>query len=228
MSSLGQSMDLIRVAVVTDSPSAARDVTRALRESGYAVRPYTLSSNSAFDRVRELRPGVVVLRVGSVAEFEGSAFKRVSAYGGPAVVLLTPGASAENLEMAQESGALVHLVEPVTTQALAAAVWLAAARAQDLRQLSQQLGEMRESLEARKAVERAKAILMRRLALTEEEAHRRLQKESRSRNRKLAETAWHVIKADGELPRVGEEKPARAAEASPAAAAGEQVEVLIP
>jgi len=45
-------------------------------------------------------------------------------------------------------------------------------------------------------LDRAKAILMRRFGLSEEEAHRTLQRESRNRNRKLIETAWHVIRAD--------------------------------
>lgn len=202
--------EAIRVAVVADTSSATRDITRVLQDSGYACRAFPLSSPSAYDRVRELRPAVVVLRVGSADLTPAAAFSRIAAHRGPALVLLTPGASEESLRLARESGALVHLVEPVAAQALAAAVWLSAARAQDLQQLSHQLVELRESFESRKAVERAKAILMHRLDLTEAEAHRRLQRESRNRNRRLVETAWHVIKADAELARARAPAPAEA------------------
>jgi response regulator NasT len=197
---LDQSPELIRVAVVTDTPFAARHIVRALRDSGYAVRPFSLGSSAAYDRVRELQPAVVVLRVGS-PDPSALAFRRLAVKGGPALVLLTPEASPQELGFARESGAMVHLVEPVAAQALAAAVWVSAARARDLHELSAQLSELRESFESRKVVERAKNILMRRLELSEEEAHRRLQQESRNRNRKLVETAWHVIRADGHLGR---------------------------
>ena len=198
-----QSPDLIRVAVVTDTPTAARHITRALRDSGYAVRPFSLTSPAAYDRVRELQPAVVVLRVEASDPGAAAAFARIAMKGGPALVLLTPEASPNELVFARDSGAMVHLVEPVAAQALAAAVWVSAARARDLCDLSHQLIELRESFESRRVIERAKAILMRRLELTEEEAHRRLQTESRNRNRKLVETAWHVIRADSHLARTG-------------------------
>jgi len=199
MPAFDQSPELIRVAVVTDAAFAARHITRALRDSGYAVRPFSLTSPAAYDRVRDLQPAVVVLRMGSPDLGAASAFRRIAVKGGPALVLLTPEASPQELGFARESGAMVHLVEPVDAQALAAAVWVSAARARDLHELSAQLTELRESFESRKVVERAKSILMRRLELNEEEAHRRLQQESRNRNRKLVETAWHVIRADGHL-----------------------------
>jgi response regulator NasT len=189
------------VAVVTDSPNAARHLTRVLRDSGWSVRPFALTGPSACDRVRELQPTVVLVRADASDLSAVVSLARIAPNGRPALVLLTEQACAVSLKVARESGAAVHLVEPVTTEALVAAVWLSAARARDLWELKQELISLRESFESRKAVERAKAILMRRFGLTEDQAHRRLQQESRNRNRKLSDTAWHVIKADGELRR---------------------------
>jgi len=189
----------IRVAVVADSSGAAGEIARALRDSGYAAHPFSLAVHSAYERVRELGPMVVLLRT-SVRRFRlASAFARVACNGGPALVLVTLAGSREAIKLAVESGALVHLVEPVGVQVLAAAVRIAAARAQDLQQLQGRLIQVREGIQDRKVIERAKAVLMRRLGLSEEEAHRRLQRESRNRNRRLIETAWHVIRADVRL-----------------------------
>jgi AmiR/NasT family two-component response regulator len=196
-----QPAEPIRVAVVADTSGPAQHIARTLQGSGYSVRPFSLTTPGAFDRVRELRPVVVVVRAGARNLPVAAAFARIAANGGPEVVLLTPAASSEALGLAFESGALVHVIEPVAAQALAAAVRVAAARAQDVRLLYHQLRELRESVQDRKAVERAKAILMERLGLSEEEAHRRLQRESRNRNRKLIDTAWHVIQADAQLSR---------------------------
>lgn len=191
----------IRVAVVADTTRAAAQITHALRTSGYWVRPFSLTASALPDRIRDLRPSVVVARTGAQNSSVAPILGRIAAGGGPALVLLTPAASRRALKLASDAGALLHLLEPVTTPALVAAIRVAAARARDLRQLRTQLTELRESVMARKVVERAKAVLMRRFGFTEEEAHRRLQMESRNRNRKLIETAWHVIQADAQLSR---------------------------
>jgi len=189
----------IRVAVVADTPAAQQQITRALRDCGCAVQPFSLTSGSAYERVRELRPAVVLLRASARHALAARALARVAGNGGPALVLLSPPGGGNVEELALDTRALVHLIEPVPAQALAAAVHVAAARGCDVRQLDAQIRELRESLHARDMVDRAKSILMARLGLTEEEAHRRLQRESRNRNRKLVDTAWHVIQADAKL-----------------------------
>jgi response regulator NasT len=199
MTALAARAQDIRVAVAADSSGAAAEIARALEDSGCSVRPFSLRVPSAQDRVRELRPAVVLIRTNLRHFGLASTFARAASSGGPGLVLLTPAGSRQAMKLALESGALVHLVEPVAAQALDAGVRIAAARAEDFRRLNEQLVQVRESTQARRAVERAKRVLMRRLGLSEEEAHRRLQRESRNRNRKLAETAWHVIAADARL-----------------------------
>jgi len=189
----------IRVAVVADTAGAAGEIARALAEAGHAVRPISLAMRNACERVRELRPSAVLLRTSPRTFSLASAFARAVAGGGPALVVLTPVGSRQSINLALDSGALVHLVEPVPSQALLAAVRVAIARAQDFRQLRAELIKSRETIHSRRTIERAKAVLMRRFHLTEEEAHRRLQQESRNRNRRLIETAWHVIHADAAL-----------------------------
>ncbi len=200
----------LRVAVVADTGAAAQQIASALQRSGCWVRPILLTLPNARERVRELCPAAVLLRATPRCLPAAGGLSRAIAASGAAVVLLTPTASDATLSLALDTGAMLHLIEPITAHALAAAVKVAARRAQDLRGLQAQVTELREAGRARRAVERAKAILMRRFGLTEEEAHRRLQLESRSRNRNLLETAWHVIHADTELTRRQEAVKARA------------------
>ena len=189
----------IRVAVIADDSKAAGDIARALHDSGYPVRPFVLTSRSAYDRVRELRPSVVVMRAGPRSFPLASAFAHAVTEAGLAVVVLTPTGSGQSIALALDTGALIHLIEPVPSQALVAALRVAAARSSDLDQLKTQLRRARVSVRDRTAIERAKAILIRRFDMTENEAHRRLQQESRNRNRKLIDTAWQVIRADRAL-----------------------------
>ncbi len=189
----------LRIAVIADTTSAAAEIARALANSGHSVHPLPIGIRNANDRVNELKPSAVLLRTGPRSSEAASSFARTSADSGPALVVLTPTGSPQSIKLALDTGALVHLVEPVPSQALVAAIGVAVARKRDLRQLRAELTKVRETVRSREAVDRAKAVLMRRLGLTEDEAHRRLQQESRNRNRRLAETAWHVIHADAAL-----------------------------
>ncbi|MFY9586548.1 MAG: ANTAR domain-containing protein, partial [Actinomycetota bacterium] len=55
---------------------------------------------------------------------------------------------------------------------------------------------LKDQLETRKLVERAKGVLMDRLGLSEQEAFRKLQKASQDENRKMREIADSVIRAE--------------------------------
>jgi len=56
--------------------------------------------------------------------------------------------------------------------------------------------EMKRQLAARKLVERAKGILMRRFSITEEEAYLRLRNDSRRSRRSMRDLAEHIIQTE--------------------------------
>ena len=53
-----------------------------------------------------------------------------------------------------------------------------------------------QDLEARKYVDRAKAILIKRAGLSEPEAHRKLQQESQRRRLSMGEVAKRIVETD--------------------------------
>ncbi len=87
-------------------------------------------------------------------------------------------------------------MKPVSEEDLLPAITLALARFKQFQALRQEVADLREAMEARKVIERAKGILMRRLNLTEDEAFRRLQRQSQEGNRKLAQVAEAIVVAD--------------------------------
>ena len=87
-------------------------------------------------------------------------------------------------------------MKPVSEEDLLPAITLALIRFRQFQALHREVADLREALEARKLIERAKGILMRRLDLSEEEAFQRLQRQSQNTNRRLAEVAEAIITAD--------------------------------
>lgn len=97
------------------------------------------------------------------------------------------------------------LARPVGEDALGAAVALAARRFDQLRALRAEAAGLRQMLEDRKVIERAKGVVMRRCGVPEEEAYRRLRLLASVGNEKMVEVARRVLEAEGafgELERV--------------------------
>ena len=63
--------------------------------------------------------------------------------------------------------------------------------------MRQEVTALKEALEARKVIERAKGIVMNKLHIAEDDAYRILQKYSRDQNLKLKEVAQSVVAANG-------------------------------
>ncbi len=112
------------------------------------------------------------------------------------VVLLSTGDQPALLERAVREGVTALLVKPVKPADLYAAVTLAVHRFRELHQARQEAAELRQALEERKVIERAKGIVMRRLHIDESEAFRRLRRQASDHNQKLVEVALQLLEAD--------------------------------
>lgn len=112
------------------------------------------------------------------------------------IILLTAYSEAQLVERAAQANISAYLMKPVSEDDLRPAITLALTRFRQFQALRQEVADLREALAARKVIEKAKGILMRRLDLTEDEAFRRLQRQSQEVNRKLAQVAEAIVVAD--------------------------------
>lgn len=112
------------------------------------------------------------------------------------VVLLTATADSATVERARLAGVMSYVVTPVHAEQLRVAADLALHQFAELANLREEVGRLRETLETRKLVDRAKGVLMKR-GMDEPAAYRRLQKLAMDRRRSLREVAEAILLADG-------------------------------
>jgi response regulator NasT len=113
------------------------------------------------------------------------------------VILVSDHLDTELLARAAAAGpVMAYLVKPVREADVQAAVPVALARFRQYLGVRSEADSLRQALEDRKVVERAKGTVMKRLGVGEEEAFRRLRGFARSRNRRLAEVARDVLGAE--------------------------------
>jgi len=145
------------------------------------------------------RPDLAILDI-KMPELDGiAAAQQITARRPIPVILLTAYSEPELVERATEAGVFAYLVKPVSEEDLLPTILLARARFEEFRLLQKEVADLREALEARKVIERAKGILMKRLGISEAEAFRRMQVQSQKENKKLVEIARAIVTAHGVL-----------------------------
>jgi len=116
------------------------------------------------------------------------------------IIILTAFSQTDLLETAAQLPIQGYLVKPVSERDLAAAIEVAVARFEEAQAAARQIAELRESLETRKMVDRAKGRLMEG-GLSENDAYLVLQQQAREHRITLRQAAEAVLSGPG--PKIG-------------------------
>ncbi len=175
-----------------------------LTNLGYLVVGEVADGTSAVNLARELRPDIVIMDI-KMPDLDGIDASRILTQERIApVVLLTAYSQSELIERAKEAGVVGYIVKPIRESDLSPAIEVALARFGELRALEREVGDLKDALETRKLVDRAKGILMDSQSLTEAQAFRRIQTMSMNTRKSMKQVAEAIIlaqeatKADGD------------------------------
>jgi AmiR/NasT family two-component response regulator len=188
-----------RVVIAEDEALIRLDLKEMLEEEGYTVVGEAGDGEQAVALAGELRPDLVVLDV-KMPRLDGiSAAERIAGARIAPVVILTAFSQRELVERARDAGAMAYLVKPFAKADLLPAIEIAMARYDEVAALEAEVGGLRERLETRKLLERAKGLLQARRGLDEAAAYRVIQRASmdqRTTMRAVAETLLADLAAE--------------------------------
>ncbi|WP_029215312.1 ANTAR domain-containing response regulator [Kallotenue papyrolyticum] len=184
-----------RLVIADDESLIRMNLKETLVGLGYLVVGEAGDGVSAINLARELRPDLVVMdikmpRLDGIQAAEILTQERIAP-----VLLLTAYSDRELVERAKEAGVVAYLVKPFREADLLPALEVAMARFAELRAMDKQIGDLKEALETRKVVERAKGLLMEQQGLTEAEAFRKIQQLSMNTRKPMKEIAQALLLA---------------------------------
>ena len=116
------------------------------------------------------------------------------------VVILTAFSQRDLVKRASDAGAMAYLIKPFTRADLVPAIEIAVSRFQEITALDTEVAGLRDRLEVRKLLDRAKGLLQAERGITEAEAFRWIQKSSMDRRMTMRAVAEEVLQAAQQAP----------------------------
>ncbi len=186
----------LRIAVADDERDMCQFFQELLPPLGHEVVAVTQTGRQLVEQCRATNPDLVITDI-RMPDMDGvAAAAEVNRDRQVPVILITAYPDEDNLAVAEAGYVMAYLTKPVKPVDLQAAIRLAVQRFGHFRQVSQEAESLRQALEDRKLIERAKGSVMKRLRVDEEEAFRRLRKVASDGNRKVVVIAQEVVTAE--------------------------------
>jgi two-component system, response regulator PdtaR len=183
----------LRLLVAEDETIIRLDLRELLERAGFEVVAEARDGVEAVELARSAQPDLAVLDV-KMPRLDGiEAARTILAERPIPIVMLTAYGQQELVARAIEAGVFGYLVKPFREQDLLPAIETARARFAELQEVREQAESLADALAARKAIERAKGVLMEREGLSEQDAFARLRRASQLSGKPLKDVAEALI-----------------------------------
>ncbi len=186
----------LRIAVADDEPRMREFYHEVLPLLGHDVVCLAQTGAELIAQCRAAPPDLIITDI-KMPDMDGiAAHREICRHEPLPVILVSAHDDPEFLDRAGDSQVLAYLIKPIKQQDLQPAIRIAIRRFEEFRALRKEATDLRQALQDRKIIERAKGLLMKRSGSDEETAFKRLQKMSRDSNRRLVQMAEIIITVD--------------------------------
>ena len=188
-------MECLR-AIIAEDEQLTRTIIRArLEKLGHTVVAEAADGAQAIEATRLHKPDVVIMDIKMPVMDGIEAARTILADIPCAILFLSSYNEQELVQQASTTGALAYLMKPFRKEDLAPALEMAIARFRQIQNQKREIDELKDTIETRKLIERAKGILMDRHGMSEEEAFKRIHFQARNQNKKMREIAQSIVTA---------------------------------
>ncbi|MFO0903119.1 MAG: response regulator [Pirellulales bacterium] len=183
----------LKISVADDEFDMRDYFQRILPRLGHEVVSVAENGRELVDQSLQLHPDLIITDI-KMPEMDGiEAATRIFQARATPVILVSAFHDPELISRAEQDHVLAYLVKPIKLADLETAIAITMRRFEQFEALRQETTDLRQALEDRKIIERAKGVLMKKTGLDEGEAFRRLRRISNDRNLKLVEVAQSIL-----------------------------------
>lgn len=183
------------IVVVDDDPIIRMDIREMLEEGGYLVAGEAKNGEEAVELIARVKPDLAIMDI-KMPVMNGIKASNIirKLQQDTSVLLLTAYSQKELVKEAREAGVAAFLVKPVSEVDLLPAVEIALSQKEKMDSLKQDIKLLKQSIEERKLIEKAKGIVMQTFALSEGEAYAKMRDVSMSARIPLSKLAMDILR----------------------------------
>ncbi|MFO0914915.1 MAG: response regulator [Pirellulales bacterium] len=185
----------LRIVVADDERDVRDYFADVLPDLGHELLGSAKTGQELVELCRLYQPDLVISDV-RMPEKDGlDAVRELNAERFTPVIIVTAFHDSTTLGRATDAQVFAYLVKPFERPQLESAIEVAWTRFTQFQNVRDEAQSLRQALEDRKIIERAKGILMKQAGVDEEQAFRRLRKLARDKQKRLSEIAEMIVTA---------------------------------
>jgi response regulator NasT len=188
-----QGTEALRVLLIDENRGRAALLEQALNDAGYAVIARIDTGEDLAAQVRQHQPDVIIVDLESPDRDTLEHMHSISRDQPRPIVMFAEDEDSEAIHKAIKAGVSAYIVDGLNSKRVKPVMEVAITRFREYQALREELTQAKVSLEERKLLDRAKALLIKRQGMSEQEAYQALRKLAMDRGIKLAEAARNII-----------------------------------
>ncbi|MBG9567412.1 ANTAR domain-containing response regulator [Brevibacillus agri] len=188
-----------KIMVVDDEPIIRMDLREMLENEGYQVVAEAKNGEEAVELAHRHKPDLIIMDVKMPGLNGIKASGIIRSFSDCSILLLTAYSQKELVIDARKAGVTAYLVKPVSEDDLIPAVEIALSQKEKVVSLKKDISDLKQKIEDRKCVEKAKGKLMSALSLEEEAAYKWMQQVSMQRRMPLVKLAEEILAGEETL-----------------------------
>lgn len=182
-----------KILLVDDSKERLKTLKVALAACGYANTHSMSAKGVILDEVRDVNADIILVDVESPSRDTLEQLTLVRKEAPRPVVMFTQDQNLQSIHAAIESGVSAYVLDGISKEKVKPAIEIAMATFKSFQKLRRELHKVQCGLEDQKNINRAKAILMKKRKLSEDEAYHFIRKLAMGRKQKVSEVAHDII-----------------------------------
>ena len=185
----------LKIVIVDKNPVRAAILEEGLREAGHVQVMHLDDTARLLARIYAIDPDVILIDLESPSRDVLEQMFQVSRAVRRPVAMFVDQSDKASIEAAVDAGVSAYIVGGLRKDRVQNILDLCVSRFNAFARLQDELDRTKNALEERKAIDRAKGILMAAKNLSEDAAYALLRKTAMNENKKIADVAQSVITA---------------------------------
>jgi response regulator NasT len=186
----------LRIAIIDESAARAAVIAEGLSASGLTDITVLIERHGLVARIQELSPDVVLIDLGNPRRDELEELFAVSRAISRPIAMFVDRADDSSIEAAIDAGVSAYVVDGMKPDRIRSVLDVAIKRFNAFARLRAELDDARGQLAERKAVDGAKALLMKKRGMDEPAAYAALRKAAMDSGRKIGDVADALLTAE--------------------------------